>query len=547
MESQPEDQPSVVIPIDLFTEALKNNDSAQAISYLSDPVFRLNVSLGECLVECAKYGNLIALDFILNLHNRIHQCISYTDESNKRALHHAAMHGPLECVVRLVRAGSTVNCCDSEGYTPLLCACQGGRADIVQYLVKEGAHINSSRSYKFGETALHIAAKHGHAETVAILLDGRADINATTRNVDGNGGYTALHKAANGGHTRVIEILCMRGAILDLKDSMGKTPLHFSAEKGDILSVEIFNKCGAPINLQDERGKTPLALAVREGYPEVVKHLIRCGSDINMSDTRSLSPLHSAIAVLNYEIAESLLQAGAVINCQTNDTQESPLMVALSMGRPDLVQLMLNNGADVNLCDFKCYSPLHRSQTIGYPDTVKEELTELLLQAGGKLNARDHQGHIPLHRSIFTGSIRGRQCTPCIRLLVEAGSKLKQDTFAHTRTSPLYWLCSKGDLNIARYLVQCGWELQSESWIRFSGKTPEQTHLHRLFQILNKSVHSLKILCRAVVRETVSLAVEDAEIVSPITSLPLPQAVKNFLCLRTCEVSEDDVLMMESH
>lgn len=61
-------------------------------------------------------------------------------------------------------------------------------------------------------TPLHVAAKWGKANMVALLLDRGANIEAKTRD-----GLTPLHCAARSGHEQVVDMLLERGAPISAK------------------------------------------------------------------------------------------------------------------------------------------------------------------------------------------------------------------------------------------------------------------------------------------------------------------------------------------
>ncbi len=77
-----------------------------------------------------------------------------------------------------------------------------------------------------------LAAQHGHAEIVRLLLDAGEDPNRY--NPDGNHAHsTPLHQAALAGHTAVVRLLVERGARLDIKDTIYQgTPLGWAIHAG---------------------------------------------------------------------------------------------------------------------------------------------------------------------------------------------------------------------------------------------------------------------------------------------------------------------------
>ncbi|XP_041371293.1 ankyrin-1-like [Gigantopelta aegis] len=523
-------------PLDLFLRMVEENNTVAVDRLLSDWAFRSNLDINTCLIACLQRScDSVIVDKILkHLPN-----MRYSDENGMRALHHAAIHGPVQNVRCIVEAGVLVNCSDLKGYRPLHYACEHGQTDIVRYLIEEGAHVNSSRTHLSGESALHIACRCGHVDTVIALLDSRADINLLI--LTEHGGHTPLHKAVMGDSSEVARVLCQRGASPYLTDSLGKTALHLAAEMGNIEITRILIQFGdaALVNSTDELGKTALSYAAHEGFLEVTTDLIQAGADVSLYDMNGYAPIHLAIAGRKLDVVELILGSGCDVNMQTHKSLESPLMMALSVREIDIIQMLLRHGADVNLPDFKQYTPLHRSQVLGKNEQLKERITEILLQAGSRVNARDHQGAIPLNRNIFTSVLINRPCnTGCLKLLVEAGSLLQPDA-EYNRNSPLYWLCSSGCLTEAHYLVQAGWDLRCEPWIMMEGKTPQQNRLHKWFLALSRSVRPLQHYCRNKIRTRLQELSEDREIISSIQLLPVPEKVKQYLCLRDCYFTDD--------
>ncbi|MGA2859525.1 MAG: ankyrin repeat domain-containing protein [Candidatus Sulfotelmatobacter sp.] len=71
----------------------------------------------------------------------------------------------------------------------------------VKALLKDNPDLVFSK-YVLGETPLHLAAKWGHKEVVALLLANQAEVNAKTES-----GETALHYAAENGEKDVAALL----------------------------------------------------------------------------------------------------------------------------------------------------------------------------------------------------------------------------------------------------------------------------------------------------------------------------------------------------
>jgi ankyrin repeat protein len=94
------------------------------------------------------------------------------------------------------------------GFTALIIAAAHGHADVCQYLIEQGANVNSM--HEQGVTALMYAAAAGKLDTMKVLTDaGNADVNVKHSN-----GGSALLEACAGGSKEAIESLIEKGACI---------------------------------------------------------------------------------------------------------------------------------------------------------------------------------------------------------------------------------------------------------------------------------------------------------------------------------------------
>jgi ankyrin repeat protein len=114
----------------------------------------------------------------------------------------------------------------------------GRLADVARLL---GAADGPAR-----HAALALAAQHGHAEVVRLLLDAGED--PSRYNPDGYHGHsTPLHQAVWSDHLDVVRLLVERGARLDLRDKVYQgTPLGWANYGGRAAIAEYLRTRGAP-------------------------------------------------------------------------------------------------------------------------------------------------------------------------------------------------------------------------------------------------------------------------------------------------------------
>lgn len=122
-------------------------------------------------------------------------------------------------------------------------AANGGYVDVGAVLLHSAADVNTSPVPTSRDTALTIAADKGHSAFVALLLQHDAQINARNKK-----GCTALWlvgrmgicrttnenslKACNGGHLETVKVLVDNKADMDAQDNRKLTPLMIAFRKG---------------------------------------------------------------------------------------------------------------------------------------------------------------------------------------------------------------------------------------------------------------------------------------------------------------------------
>jgi ankyrin repeat protein len=66
--------------------------------------------------------------------------------------------------------------------------------------------------------------------------------------------FTPLHLASIEGHLKIVELLLLKGAKIDARESRGKTALHLAARGGHLALVQFLIKAGASKDSKDSQG-----------------------------------------------------------------------------------------------------------------------------------------------------------------------------------------------------------------------------------------------------------------------------------------------------
>jgi len=167
---------------------------------------------------------------------------------------------------------------------------------------------------------------------------------------------------------------------------------------------------GADVNARDEDTKTPLYWACQWQNYDVVKQLIDHGAKANLVEDghglrRNYYPLIVAAQKRKPEIVQLLLDAGAHVDVRDED-DSTPLYIACRNGRSDIARLLIEAGADVNARGAGGWIPLHWACYHGYPETV-----HLLLDHGAEPVIKDVHGQTALAITLdeFPGSSPNRE------------------------------------------------------------------------------------------------------------------------------------------
>lgn len=202
------------------------------------------------------------------------------------------------------------------------------------------------------------------------------------------------------------------------------------------IDVHQFDVNGRLHNLREKA----IHLATRRGHLDMVTLLLDKGAKINAKDVDDYRPIHHAADRMRLkdslgkleekmDIAKLLIERGARIDLYSAGKNHTPLDLAAREGDLEMVELLVDNGANVNK-----YKPLHHASKNGHL-----EIVTYLVEHGANLNEPD---------DIVIGVDGANLNEPDIEIGVDA-------------LSPLHEAVKGGHFDVVEYLVEQGADINA--------------------------------------------------------------------------------------
>jgi ankyrin repeat protein len=244
---------------------------------------------------------------------------------------------------------------DGGALTPLIYAVRANDLDSVKVLLAAGADVNQVTGY--GWSPLLVATQNRYYRLGAFLMDHGADVNLANK-----GGWTPLYLATDNrniesgdypvrkgdlDHLDFIKLLLDKGANVNAR-------MKDSTETRTVFTNQWLN----------ENGATAFLRASQSGDIALMRLLLAHGADPKIATTLNVTPLQVAAGIgwvegITYEWSEAstleavkmLLDLGVDPNVQA-DTGRTALHGAAHKGRPDVVQVLVDHGARLDVRDY---------------------------------------------------------------------------------------------------------------------------------------------------------------------------------------------------
>ena len=386
--------------IEKVIPAFRNYNSLRYISRMFGeilpsliPLLMSKLSLiQELFLKAAKNGKVEALKFICD------NGFSFDNVDIEDLLISAIGYGQVPFCRYLIEKGLFKNVENA----PLIFAIILQDKDAVEALIKEG----NKEGMLFGKyTENMVAAAVGNLEIFKLFVSYK---ERGIYNIDGEDYLTNLKCASRNGHIKIVRILLKPqnkiGEKIEFDDFYNKQEsLSLAVDYDQMDMVAFLLSNGASVNTQNlNDDDCPLIRACKKSNLEMVKFLLDQGADPDLNQyNEGCRPIDSALLVScelgDIEIVRLLIERNAPIEI-SGHRNWSPLMMAIDQGYLEIVRFLVDNRADIKSHFFKGKTPLIEAVIAGHIDIVK-----FLVSQNVDINAADEQGNTALDWAFAEG------------------------------------------------------------------------------------------------------------------------------------------------
>ena len=273
----------------------------------------------------------------------------------------------------------------------------------------------------------------------------------------------------------VCEVLIDAGADIETKDDMGRSPLHWACRSGTLEVVKMLHKQGAGVCVTCNSGNTCLIFAANNGHTETVRYLVGLKDvDVNHTAKNGWSALVCAVRQKHADVVQVLIDAGADIEARDKSSR-TPLISSCEKGELPIVKMLVEAGAKVRATDKKGGTCLIMAANFGHTETVRylvglpdmdvvmsikdkdgytavlvvadlghADVMKVLIDAGADIETKDDMGRSPLHRACCSGTLE------VVKMLHKQGAGVCVTCKGYTG---LIFAAFNGHTETVRYLV----------------------------------------------------------------------------------------------
>ena len=240
----------------------------------------------------------------------------------------------------------------------------------------------------------------------------------------------------------------------------GTPALHWIVRVDDLDTAKLLLQNGASAKLPNRYGVAPLSIAAGNANAAMIAALIDAGADPNAPDPAGETPLMAVARVGSVDAATVLLDRGAHVEATDPAFKQTALIVAVRENHPDVVKLLIDRHADVNLKTRVGITP-----PFILPNSVPGFGHGIGIVRGGSPDRGRRSptpgGMSPLQYAARDGRLQIAQ------MLVAAGADV--NSREANDITPLLSAIANNHVDVARFLIDHGADVNVSDWY---GRTP---------------------------------------------------------------------------
>lgn len=216
----------------------------------------------------------------------------------------------------------------------------------------------------------HDMIASGNYEDVNAIIEAGLDINSCSSEEEAPVETACLHDQES------MALYLIEKGVDVFWERDGFSLLHSAASVGFLKLAKKLIDLGVDVNKPEnnESFYTPLCWAVQEGYQEMVKLLLLNGAQVNrlecdVEESAQL-PIHIAVGNNDINIIDTLINAGADVNSYSEEAG-TPLHLAASWGNFESAEMLIGNSADPFVLDSEGKMPIYYAKKYKRLNVVK--------------------------------------------------------------------------------------------------------------------------------------------------------------------------------
>eukprot|EP01124_Arcella_intermedia_P023434 TRINITY_DN3726_c0_g1_i3.p1 TRINITY_DN3726_c0_g1~~TRINITY_DN3726_c0_g1_i3.p1 ORF type:complete len:909 (+),score=258.95 TRINITY_DN3726_c0_g1_i3:22-2748(+) len=403
-------------------------DLCRAYHILCDPQLKAEYDkTGQYLLHLPTYWTFQRLAEEGEIHRLMEMLKEDPTKLNKKdklkhtALYAAARANRVEVVEFLMERRADPDRQQKDGSTPLHAACYYGQVEMVKMLLEYGAnpfirnvgkatpireiHLDHRRAImEFAQPYLQplstpwLASKKGDLESLkklifepeaSLLQEVKELVAPVPINSRDKWQKTFLHCASETGNLEVVEWLIEQQADINARDLFDHTPLHLAARADKISVVDCLLKHRVDPSLIDSQNKTAEMLLKQKSSTKDLFDKLRVLNPKEMLDKGDTWWFKHFYSPIGAEIDARDSEGRTLLYCAAKDGQE------------EIVEILIEKKANLDLTQKSGSSPLHAASYYGHPNIVQS-----LLRVGANPSLKNGKGSTPVDEAGEAGTTR---------------------------------------------------------------------------------------------------------------------------------------------